>query len=147
MNKEQKFAWFLLSFYIFILLTNLANRCLFVPVFGDVAVLVTVILSFILFFAGFFKIVVLGRKRAGDRVEEDERSKVLSLMATFGGAMASYLAVFLFCFLTHWNLKRQGVDTVPVAALRHILNNLMGIVGFAFFGVRSIAVLILFGRG
>ncbi len=147
MNREQKFAWFYLGYCVFILLTRLANKFLFVPMFGDTAAPVTVILGFVVFFVGFFKIVVLGRKRGGEKVEEDERSKILSLMATFGGAMASYGAVFLFCLLTQWNLKRQGVDSVPVADLRHILNHLMGVVGFTFFGIRSVAVLILFGRG
>ena len=146
MNTEQKFAWFVLGYYVFMLLTSIANRFLFVPMFGNGAVLVTLILSFIVFFTGFFMIVVFGGKPSGDRVEEDERGKVLSLKATFAGAMASYGAVFLFCFLTQWNLKQQGVDSVPMTVLRHTLNHLMGVVGIAFFGVRSVAVLILYGH-
>jgi hypothetical protein len=147
MNREQKFAWFYLGCCVFMLLMRFANKYLFVPMYGNTVVLITVILSFVIFFVGFFKIVVFGRKPAGDRVEEDERCKMLSLKATFGGAMASYGTVFLFCFLTQWNLKRRGVDSVSVKNLMHILNHLMGVVGFAFFGVRSVAVLILFGRG
>ncbi len=146
MNREQRFAWFYFGYCVFLLLTFLANKFLFVPMFGDVAVLVTVILGFVVFFVGFLKIVVLGRKPTGDRVEEDERGKMLSLKATFNGAMASYAAVFLFCFLAELHFKRQGVDSVSVRTLTHTLNRLMGVVGFAFFGVRSIAVLILYGR-
>jgi uncharacterized membrane protein (DUF485 family) len=147
MNGEQKFAWFFLGYYAFIALSSAANKFLFVPLFGDVVVLVTVILSFVIFFAGFFLIVVFGRKPAGDKVEGDERGTILSLKATFAGAMASYGAVFLFCFFTEFQFKRLGVDSVSVRTLTHTLNHLMGIVGFAFFGVRSIAVLILYGRG
>ena len=35
MNTEQKFAWFVLGYYVFMLLTSIANRFLFVPMFGN----------------------------------------------------------------------------------------------------------------
>jgi hypothetical protein len=147
MNREQKFAWFYLGYHIFIVLSTAANKSLFVPMFGNVAVLVTLVLSFVVFFVGFFRIVVFGKKQGGDKVEGDERGKILSLTATFAGAMASYGAVFLFCIITEFQFKRLGVDSVSVRTLTHTLNHLMGVVGSAFFGVRSIAVLILYGRG
>jgi amino acid transporter len=120
-------------------------KFLIVPKFGNVAVGITVVGSMVLYLVVFF-VIIFSRKRKGeDHVESDERGKILSLTATFGGAMMSYLAVFLFCAFTQWNLKQQGVESVSVETATHILNRLMGVVGFTFFGVRSIAVLILFG--
>ena len=147
MNTDQKFARFILGYYTFIALSFAANKFLFVPLFGDVVVLITVILGFAVFFVGFFSIVVFGKKQGGDEVEGDERGKILSLKATFAGAMASYGAVFLFCFFTEFHFKQLGVDSISVRTLTRTLNHLMGVVGFAFFGVRSVAVLILYGRG
>ena len=146
MNTEQKIAWFTLGFFAYIkLIVKPLLRFLLVPKFGDAAVIVMVIGSMALFFVGFLTIMLSGRRKSGDHVKSDERDKTLSLQATFGGAMMSYLAVFLFCAFTQWNLKQQGVESVSAQTMTHILNHLMGVVGFAFFGVRSIAVLILFG--
>ncbi len=146
MNGEQKIAWFTLGFFAYIhLIAKPLLRFLLIPKFGDVAVIVMVVGGMVLFFVGFFTIMLSGRRKGGDQVETDERDKILSLTATFGGAMMSYLAVFLFCAFTQWNLKQQGVESVPVDTVRYTLNRLMGVVGSTFFGVRSIAILILYG--
>ena len=146
MNAEQKTAWFILSFFVYIhLIARPMLKFLLVPKFGDVAVIVMVVSGMVLFLVGFFTIMHSGRRKGGDQVETDERNKILSLQATFGGAMMSYLAVFLFCVFTQWNLKQRGIDSISVQTMRHTLNHLMGVVGLTFFGVRSIAILILYG--
>lgn len=145
MNTEQKFAWFILGFFAYqkLIVTPLL-RFLLIPRFGDDAVVVAVIGNMVLFFVIFLTILVSAKRKSGDQAETDERNKILSLTATFGGAMASYLAVFLFSAFTQWNLQRQGTESISVQTMRHILNSLMGVVGVTFFGIRSIAVLILF---
>ena len=145
MNAEQKVAWLTLGFFAFILIMQPPLRFLLVPRFGDAAVLIMVVGSMVLFLVSFFTIIVSTRRSSGDRVESDERDKILSLKATFSGAMMSYLAVFLFCAFTQWNLKQQGVESISVQTATHILHLLMGVVGFSFFGARSITVLILYG--
>lgn len=144
MNTEQKVAWFTLGFIAYTWIMGQLLRSLLVPRFGDVAVPIVGGGSVVIFFASFLTIVVSARRKSADRVESDERDKMLSLRATFCGAMMSYLAVFLYCALTQWNLKDQGVETIPVQTATHILNRLMAVVGLAFFATRSIAVLILF---
>jgi hypothetical protein len=145
MNTEQKIAWYTLGFFAYIrLIAKPLLRFLLIPKFGDAAVIVMVVSGMVIGLVGFFSIMLFSKRKSGDQVETDERDKILSLTATFGGAMMSYLAVFLFCAFTQWNLKQQGVESVSVETVRHILNRLMGVVGFTFFGVRSIAILILY---
>ena len=55
---------------------------------NDVIVTMMVV-DTVLFFGGFFTIMLSGRRKGGDQVETDERDKTLSLQATFGGAMMS----------------------------------------------------------
>ena len=146
MNMEQKIAWYILGFLAYIQLIEMPLlRFLLVPKFGNDVVVIMVVSSMVLFLVGFCSIMLSGKRKSEDQVESDERDKILSLTATFGGAMMSYLAVFIFCVFTQWSLKQQGVESVSVQTTTHILNSVMGATGFVFFATRSIAVLILYG--
>lgn len=73
----------------------------------------------------------------------DERDRSIARRATLGGAMASYVAFVIGCMSTWFvAFAWQGRDQVPVHLLGTI--TVLGLVVFYF--VRSLAVLVLYGR-
>jgi len=75
--------------------------------------------------------------------ETDERDLSIARRATLGGAMASYLAFILGCMGTWFVVfafQRQEQVTV------HIMGTITILSGCVFLFVRSVAILVLYGR-
>jgi hypothetical protein len=79
----------------------------------------------------------------GPKERADERDKSINRRATLGGAMASYLAFILGC-MGSWNFMWyvQGNEMVSV----HVLPMITMFGAIVFFFVRSVAILVLYGR-
>jgi len=141
-NKEQKIAWLILGYLVYLAASGLVLPFL-KPHFGDTAVLGSIVFGWVAFFSVFLYI-GCAKKPKGDTTEDDERTKILSLQASLAGAMMSYLAVFVYCAFVFWRVRSQGEGTISVYVFRHILYTLMGVVGMTIFGVRSLVILLLY---
>ena len=79
----------------------------------------------------------------GRREMPYERDTSIGRHATLGGAMASYMAFIIGCMGTWiWAFAWHGRQQVPV----HLLAEITMGGGIVFYLVRSIAVLVMYGR-
>ena len=79
----------------------------------------------------------------GRKERADERDKSIARRATLGGAMASYMAFILGCMGT-WFVAFVCLGKEQV--LVHLLGTITFVGGIVFYFVRSVVVLLLYGR-
>lgn len=129
MNAEQKRAWV----GVVVGIVCLVGYLVLLPFFGPMVAFAVLGLFGITGFTG-----LIGR---GEKA--DERDKSIARRATLGGAMASYLAFITGCMGTWFVVFMfQGNGRVSVHVLPVI--TMLGFVVFYF--VRSVVVLVLYGR-
>jgi hypothetical protein len=128
MNAEQKRAWVILG----VGTASVAGYVALVPFVGAWAAL-----AFGLY--GLLFLVPL----IGCRQPADERDKSIGRRATVAGGMASYLAFLLGCQCVWWaGFAWQGREQVSV----HLVQIITAFGVVVFFSVRSIVILIFYGR-
>jgi hypothetical protein len=129
MNREQKRAWLGVA----TMTACVVGYFVLLPFFGPV-----VAMSAFTFYGinGFAKFI-------GPREPADERDKSIARRATLAGAIAFYLALIAVCMGTWFvAFAWQGREQVSVHFMATII--MFGAVVFLF--VRSVAVLVLYGR-
>ena len=129
MNAEQKRAWL----GVVTMTACVVGYLVLLPLFGPMVATAAFAFYGINGFAG-----LIGR---GEQV--DERDRNILRLATLAGAMASYMA-FIFGCMGTWSVAFafQGEHQVSV----HVLPTITMAGGIVFFFVRSIAVLVFYGR-
>ncbi len=129
MNAEQKRAWLGVG----TMTACVVGYSVILPFFGPIVATAAFAFYGINGFAGF-----IGRNE-----EVDERDKTIARTATLAGAMASYSAFILGCMGT-WSVVSlfQRHEQVCV----HVLPSITIFGGIVFFFVRSVAILVLYGR-
>ena len=129
MNAEQKRAWFMLV------------------VFGVACLGFVIVGLAIRFFAAWAALSVLGlwgfTPLIARNEREDERDHSINRRATLLGGMASYLVFVLGC-MGVWMIESswRGQSQISV----HVLPAITGAGAITFAVIRSLAVLILYGR-
>ena len=137
MNREQKVAWFIvINFTIAIIISLTAFVILYVKV-GTPKAFAAIAFLAICAISGLSPLMFKEDKGA---VVRDERDKTISRYAALAGFGSSYLFVGLACMLP---FSIMGYDaTISVSWLPNIF---MG-AGLTLFYVRSITLLVLYGR-
>ncbi len=134
MLPEQKRAWFVVGLFV-LALTCVAALIPFkgLQAWGGLAVFGLLGLVPLLFHMD---------RRPGE-VGTDERDKAIGRKATLHGGMTSFV-VFILASMIPWSVyTHQGKETITIRYLPFI--TLLG--GMVFYVARSVAVLILYGRG
>lgn len=135
MSREQKGAWFTIAVFTGSLVAFMA----LVPFIGPIPALGAFGLMGL---TGF--VPLLFRKRGDPTgVDVDERDRLIQRQATLGGAMFSYMVFVLGCMgLWFYYAMWQGQQVVSV----HFFAGITAAGGIALYVVRSIAILVLYGR-
>ena len=129
MNAEQKRAWL----GVVTMSACVVGYFVLLPLFGPAVATAAFAIYGINGFAG----------RIGRNEEVDERDKSIARRATLGGAMASYMAFIIGCMGTWFVVFAfQRQEQVLV----HVLPTITMLGGIVFYFVRSVAILVLYGR-
>ena len=129
MNAEQRRAWL----GVVTMTACVVGYFVLLPLFGPIVAMAAFAVYGVNGFAG-----LIGR---GEQV--DERDRNISRRATLAGAMASYMAFVLGCMGTWFVVFAfQREEQVWV----HVLGTITMLGGIVFFFVRSVAILVLYGR-
>ena len=132
MVPEQKRAWFVLGVFAVTIVAFLV----LLPILGARA---WGMLGFF-GFAGFTPLI--SKKRPPGQVAYDERDTSIAHKATEGGAISAYMATILICMTAWFVHQAQGAVTIEI----HTLPVMVVVNTMVFMGVRSIVVLVLYGR-
>ena len=135
MSLEQKQAWFILGAFALALLCFLT----LIPLVG------------VQIAQGGFGVIGLGglapllfRKKADPaEVSCDERDRAIARKATLAGAMAAYLVIFVAWGITKAICRHEDKQVIDI----DILGTLLMCQFMVLFVVRSITLLVLYGRG
>jgi len=128
MSAEQKRAWLVLI----VTIVSVGGYVVLVPFVGAWAAF-TFGLYFLLLF-----LPLVGRKQPAD-----ERDKSIARRGTMAGGLASYLAFVLGCMGTWWvAFAWKGQEQVSV----HTMGIIACLGALVFWSVRSIVILVLYGR-
>ena len=134
MNAEQKRAWFAIVTFVGCIIAYF----ILLPSWGPGPATVAFGLFGINIFAFFFR-----KRRDRSRVAEDERDKGIDRRATAIGGMASYSAFVLACMGTWFVVFALGrKEQISV----HILGSIVVLGCIVLFVVRSVALLVFYGR-
>lgn len=129
MNAEQKRAWLGVA----TMTACMVGYLVLLPLFGPMVATAAFAFYGINGFAG-----LIGR---GEQF--DERDKNIARRATLGGAMASYMAFIIGCMGTWFVVFIfQREEQVLV----HILPIITMLGGIVFYFIRSVIILVLYGR-
>ena len=134
MVPEQKRAWFIIGVFAVAVVCFL----LLIPFVGAKRA----VGGFGVFGLAGLTPILFRKKRDSNEVAEDERDKAIAEKATLGGGISSYTAVVLVCMITWAVFKNQGKEVIGIGVLPHIV----GVALTVLFTVRSITILILYGR-
>ncbi len=85
---------------------------------------------------------IFPEKRVSGRVARDERDKAIAEKATLGGGWSSYLAFLLACMIPWFIYRFSGRKVISI----HVLPVIVMCGMLVFMLVRSVAILVLYGR-
>ena len=134
MSVEQKCAWLIVGCFALALVGFLV----LVPLIGVKAA----VSAFGLFGFGGLGPLLFRKKRMPAEVAMDERDRMIAEKATLGGGMSSYMVFILACMIPWFVYMFQGKKTISI----HVLPLVVFCGGITFFVVRSVVILILYGR-